>query len=713
MNTQDTETKINHLNEQTWNELERDPSSCLQLINDCLSESKEIRYDRGIGEALINRGRVNFHLLNYQQALADFKEAHNYFHKEKWTLGKIRLFDQTGLVNAALGETDKAIEYYEESLIGSRLCSNLEMEISIQANLGNTYLNAEKFNQAIPFFTELENSLPENDRLNRIKTYNCLAKAYLGLKNYEKSLSFAEKALSEECSDRDRIKMIESLEIKGRIFAGLGDITQAIKTFEASITLCELVSHKSGKAQILYSMGNTFLSAGQYDVAIQNIQHAIALFDELGSNLFLAQAFKDLSLAFEKKGEYDQALLFQKLYFSNQTELLKKENERKIEYVYIARELERIEDKAERLAATNNLLQEENTRMKTLMEIGQQITSSLDLKRLLKPLYHHLNTLMESCCFGIGTFQEESNSINYDLFISNGKKMKFKTEPLSLESSLSSWCIIHNKDIFIDDFEKQWPNFLKEKPSESDLKRRSILYAPLTVEDRILGFITTQTAREFAYTDADLGTFKILASYIAIAMDNARIHSEVQSLYHDVVKEHKNLEASYRVIESMAVRDKLTGLYNRQYLEQLIENEFCENIKQSPYCILYLDLDNFKPINDNYGHFTGDIVLKEIAERLQNCMRQSDELIRIGGDEFVAVMRMNKNKDAAGRVAENIVKKLVKPVKIKTGELQIGISIGISIFPDDGNNIKELIKKADMTMYEVKRNGKGSYDFYS
>ena len=712
MEISDLKTKIDRSNEKAWMELDCDPSGCLSEINKCLLQSKDVQYNKGIGEALVNRGKMNFHLLNYQQALSDFQEAGRFFSDVDWSVGKIRLYGLRGQVNAALGEFRKAIECYEESLIGSRICNNAELEVNIQANLGQTYLNIQEYSKAIPFFEELERKLLKSDHWGLLTAYNGLAETYLGLNNCQTALEYAQKALETEHSDRDRIKMIESLEIKGRVLAELGQNDEAVKTFQAAITLCDLVSHKAGKAQALYSLGKAYLTIGLYDYAIREIQLATAQFEELESKTFLAKAYKSLALAYEKKEDFEQALLYHKLYFTYHTELLKKENAKKIENLYIARELERIEEKAQRLAVSNSRLVEENTRMKTLIEIGQEITSSLDLNRLLIPLYDRVKTLMQNDCFGIGSYIERDKVINNEFFIVNGKKIKSKAVPLDPEKSLSAWCIVKGKDIFIDDIGKEWRDYVNIKPNGSLNDSSSIIYVPLSVEDRILGFITVQSKQKNAYTEVDLGALKILSAYVAIAMDNARIHNEVQKLYGDIVKEHKDLEASYRDIESIAVRDKLTGLYNRQFLEQLIDSEF-SNTEHQPFCVLYLDLDCFKPVNDMYGHFIGDLALKEIANRLQGCMRESDELVRIGGDEFVAIMRRNKNKNAAGRVAEKIIHEIKKPVIIDDIEASLGVSIGISIYPDDGHNIKDLIKKADNAMYSVKRSGKFSFKFYT
>ncbi len=121
--------------------------------------------------------------------------------------------------------------------------------------------------------------------------------------------------------------------------------------------------------------------------------------------------------------------------------------------------------------------------------------------------------------------------------------------------------------------------------------------------------------------------------------------------------------------------------------------------------VLLVDLDRFKPINDSYGHAIGDEVLKSIATRLKDCVRSSDTVARIGGDEFVVVLDTLRSTDHADRVADSIAASLAKPFPVPGGQIVIGASVGLALYPVHGTDAQSLIKKADQAMYQAKITG--------
>ncbi len=167
-------------------------------------------------------------------------------------------------------------------------------------------------------------------------------------------------------------------------------------------------------------------------------------------------------------------------------------------------------------------------------------------------------------------------------------------------------------------------------------------------------------------------------------------------------------------IEYMALHDILTDLPNRQLFMDRINQALARSKRyRKPAAILYMDLDDFKSINDRFGHQAGDGVLTETARRLKELVRESDTVARIGGDEF-AVILMDVQKPAdAGVVAEKIVRATSVPISVGDQEVEVGASIGISVYPKDGTSIASLLKCADSAMYVAKGLGKGSYSFYS
>ncbi|MED4404115.1 GGDEF domain-containing protein [Metabacillus fastidiosus] len=160
--------------------------------------------------------------------------------------------------------------------------------------------------------------------------------------------------------------------------------------------------------------------------------------------------------------------------------------------------------------------------------------------------------------------------------------------------------------------------------------------------------------------------------------------------------------------ENLSLIDELTGLFNRRGFLKLSEQVILNNSKS---ICLFIDLDKFKFINDNYGHDIGNELLKVIAKRLNNCLLEVDIIGRIGGDEFVCLLT-NTDVNNVKQIASNIIISLSKPILILEHQLIVTPSIGIAISPCNGNNIEKLLRNADLAMYEAKRQGKNNFQFY-
>jgi diguanylate cyclase (GGDEF)-like protein/PAS domain S-box-containing protein len=180
------------------------------------------------------------------------------------------------------------------------------------------------------------------------------------------------------------------------------------------------------------------------------------------------------------------------------------------------------------------------------------------------------------------------------------------------------------------------------------------------------------------------------------------------------ITERKVIE---RRIHNLAYFDPLTGLPNRtQMYERLDKMVISADKTNTSIAVLFLDLDRFKPINDSMGHPAGDQVLKEVANRLHNCIKKQDLVSRMGGDEFTIILSDQKNSNSAAdiavRVGERILHSLQQPFFIEQKELFLTASLGIAIFPDDGKTVTELLKNSDMAMYHAKDDGRNNVQFF-
>ena len=171
-------------------------------------------------------------------------------------------------------------------------------------------------------------------------------------------------------------------------------------------------------------------------------------------------------------------------------------------------------------------------------------------------------------------------------------------------------------------------------------------------------------------------------------------------------------EAEQR-IEFLAYHDALTGLPNRVLLQDRLQQAIAQAERShSGLALVFLDLDNFKKINDSLGHAAGDALLREVARRLQYCVRDSDTISRQGGDEFVIILRELHGVDSCTPVLGKVMEALQEPFNWEGNELATSASIGIALYPDDGPDFETLRKKADMAMYRAKEAGRNTYRFF-
>jgi diguanylate cyclase (GGDEF)-like protein len=167
-------------------------------------------------------------------------------------------------------------------------------------------------------------------------------------------------------------------------------------------------------------------------------------------------------------------------------------------------------------------------------------------------------------------------------------------------------------------------------------------------------------------------------------------------------------------VEYLAYHDKLTALANRSLFSRLLDQSIHQARRyERKFALLFLDLDRFKQINDTLGHEAGDQVLQEVARKLRTCLRDSDTVARLGGDEFVVLLPELAEVKFAATVAQKILSAVARPFRLVGNEFSVTVSIGISTFPDDGQDEQTLMKNADIAMYQAKAEGKNNFQFYS
>ncbi len=189
-----------------------------------------------------------------------------------------------------------------------------------------------------------------------------------------------------------------------------------------------------------------------------------------------------------------------------------------------------------------------------------------------------------------------------------------------------------------------------------------------------------------------------------------RVDERTESLQNEIATRRQAEEQ----LRYLATHDALTGLPNRTLLKDRLEYEIASVQRhENMFALIFVDLDGFKSVNDTHGHDAGDELLVWVAGLLRECVRSTDTIARIGGDEFVLIITDVESRDAASFTAGKIIERISEDIKVAGATVNIGASLGIALCPNDANDVDDLLRQADAAMYEVKHDGKNNFRFFS
>ncbi|MCB2427976.1 GGDEF domain-containing protein [Methylophaga pinxianii] len=220
-----------------------------------------------------------------------------------------------------------------------------------------------------------------------------------------------------------------------------------------------------------------------------------------------------------------------------------------------------------------------------------------------------------------------------------------------------------------------------------EIDQKLMLLVPLLLNESGFGIIALSlTELDYSLNENDRALLSFTASQIGTAIERQQMLDRLQHL---------------------ALYDTLTRLPNRELFQDRVQRSLLRAKRQdSHFALMYMDLDKFKDANDTFGHAAGDSLLKQAAERITHCVRETDTVVRFGGDEFVVLLDTVDDRKATLAVAEKIRVVLSDPYEWQGHKIELSVSIGISLFPEQGEQIPQLIAAADEAMYKAKKRGK-------
>lgn len=252
-----------------------------------------------------------------------------------------------------------------------------------------------------------------------------------------------------------------------------------------------------------------------------------------------------------------------------------------------------------------------------------------------------------------------------------------------------------------DTLQNQTLDFLQQIVAEEDRERMVAVFSQ--------AFEGTEVSYEAGIFHQDGRRVEVSVINAPVMVDGQVVGTYV--IARDVTEEKRIKEKNHY----LAFHDELTGLPNRRMFNQLLSQTIEKHCgKQEPFAVMAMDLDRFKFINDSLGHMYGDLFLQEMSSRIRNSVvNENVTLARMGGDEFAMLCRFTRKNMNVTAIAEQMISAISKPFRLKDKDFYITVSIGIAFYPNHGQDATELLKNADTAMYEVKKNGKNDYHFFS
>ena len=317
-----------------------------------------------------------------------------------------------------------------------------------------------------------------------------------------------------------------------------------------------------------------------------------------------------------------------------------------------------------------------------LHAISEAAHAAEDLLALFRRIHEIIGSLLPAINFFVALYDRKSDELTFPYFVD---QYDDPPAPRLLGSSPTlSAVVIRSGQALLVTPESRGP----VTHLDNIVGRDSIdwLGVPLISQKGVIGALVVQSySGDVRYTEKDKVLLQFVSTQVAAAIE--RKQTETLLLH-------------------MARHDVLTDLPNRQLLDDRLQTALSiARRNKGRLAVLYIDLDKFKLVNDTLGHLTGDLLLIEVAQRITNCLRESDTVGRMGGDEFLVLLNDILSPDDALIVAEKIRAALNRPFYVAGHKLQIGSSIGIATYPEHGDEKQQLIRHADEAMYGAKKSG--------
>jgi len=329
-----------------------------------------------------------------------------------------------------------------------------------------------------------------------------------------------------------------------------------------------------------------------------------------------------------------------------------------------------------------------------LYNISRAANSNISLKELYPIIRKELTSIIDTTNFYIALFDEEKNKLYFSYYADEvgERDENFLVSSYNNSDNIFNYIFKTGQSLLLN------YNKYKKMVTRGDFNYHDVitnkqiwLGVPLKIEGKIIGSMILQSYTDpKLYSEKDIKLMEFVSQQIATAIDRKQAEEKLKFL---------------------SLYDPLTRLPNRVLFYDRIKQEIAfARREQKKFVLMFLDLDNFKQVNDKFGHDAGDELLRETAKRFNSLLRESDTVCRLGGDEFIILLpRLKHPRENTEDIIQKIFSTFHEPFMIKDNPVNIHLSIGVTLYPDNGEEEEVLIKEADKAMYLAKKKGLDNY----
>ena len=689
--------KIKSLQADCWDLMLQDPDGAMTLAKKSLELAKNTDLVELRGRGLFMQGWCHSYASRYPQAPEYFQKSIAEFIKIQDIAQIARSYNGMGWAFQSLGQFGVSLQHYETSLTMLEQVEVNSVYFATKINIALLHCSEGDWAAAKAMIIELDaqdfSSFSDEHKAdyNYVKAWSMIQDEqetnpdqYISLaEEYARKVNFTQLLF--------HIGILRIQYLKKR-----GETQQAISGLLELIDFPTFDQQGVDRYVALTLLANLYFELNQIDLADQTFRRAFLLDKKPWPHRFLFDLHQAYSLFLASQHNYtaayeqsQAALNMQQLLFVKQ--MASTESNR-----IVAKEIARL--KREDLVKELNIkaLQLLHQKTQLINQIGHKLASTLDIGDIGLSLYAVVHRELNVHFISIAEYVPESQLFKFEVLVDDGVAQPAVIRPFNTPGMQSTKVVESGKLILINDYTPT----VESLTAADGLMPQSGIFIPLYIDSVIIGVWSLQSSIKNRFKKEDVELLEALAPFVAIAFNNALSHRRLDTLNKEIALEKESVVEAHKKVEYQALHDGLTGLPNRRQLTS-VANHRIRGARQHDgnFHLLYIDLNEFKLVNDQYGHKVGDQVLKKMAVRLQKNFRDSDIIARVGGDEFVALISKFSDSTQLLKFLEKLKESIVKPIRIDDKKFILGSSVGVASFPEDGANLDQLIQVADANMY--------------